>query len=201
MVACGRSRNWFRPRFRESPGDCTSAGTFLVGIAPVWGSWRSRVCCFPGSMCRSRRCTPPLSGSLSRRQPAVGRRCAQAAALRDVSRASRYRRRLAERPVAGRPLMISLRIRRFFCDRSRCWRRTFAEQIPELIERYRRHSIGLRQWMQAVVTFLGGRPGQRLCKILQFLTGRTHLLGLLTAQAVPRAGTSGARRRRIRLPK
>ncbi|MDQ8708093.1 ISL3 family transposase [Streptomyces sp. LHD-70] len=98
---------------------------------------------------------------------------------------SRYRRRLAERPVAGRPLVISLLVRRFFCERAECRRRTFVEQVPDLSERHRRHSVGLRQWMRSIATFLGGRPGQRLCQTLQFPTGRTHLLGLLTAPPVP----------------
>ncbi|WP_159104090.1 ISL3 family transposase [Streptomyces sp. CdTB01] len=98
---------------------------------------------------------------------------------------SRYRRRLAERPVAGRPLVISLWVRRFFCEQAGCRRRTFVEQVPDLSERYRRHSVGLRQWMRAIATFLGGRPGQRLCHILQLPTGRTHLLSLLTAPPVP----------------
>ncbi|MFE2423446.1 ISL3 family transposase [Streptomyces hokutonensis] len=97
---------------------------------------------------------------------------------------SRYRRRLAERPVAGRPLVISLQVRRFFCEWAGCRRRTFVEQVPDLSERYRRHSVGLRQWTRAVATFLGGRPGQRLCQTLQFPAGRTHLLGLLAAPPV-----------------
>jgi transposase len=45
---------------------------------------------------------------------------------------SRYRRRLAERPLAGRPLVITLWVRRFFCERSGCRRRTFVEQVPDL---------------------------------------------------------------------
>ncbi|MDX2916393.1 ISL3 family transposase, partial [Streptomyces griseiscabiei] len=98
---------------------------------------------------------------------------------------SRYVRRIAERPAAGRPLAISLSVRRFFCDRPECRRRTFVEQVSELSERYRRHSVGLRRWMQAIATFLGGRPGERLCQALQLPTGRTYLLGLLTAPAVP----------------
>lgn len=98
---------------------------------------------------------------------------------------SHYRRRLAERRVAGRPLVISLRVRRFFCERAGCRRRTFAEQVPDLSERYRRHSVGLRRWMRAIATFLGGRPGQRLCRTLQLPTGRTHLLDLLIAPTVP----------------
>ncbi|MFD8646339.1 ISL3 family transposase [Streptomyces mirabilis] len=98
---------------------------------------------------------------------------------------SQYVRRLAERPLVGRPLVISLRVRRFFCERSSCPRRTFAEQVPDLSERYRRYSVGLRRWMRAIATLLGGRPGERLCRTLQLPTGRTHLLGLLTAPAVP----------------
>ncbi len=81
--------------------------------------------------------------------------------------------------------MISLKVRRFFCERTSCPRRTFAEQVPDLTERYRRHSAGLRRWMLAIATFLGGRPGERLCRTLQLPAGRTHLLGLLTAPTVP----------------
>ncbi|MFE0100498.1 transposase [Streptomyces sp. NPDC059009] len=98
---------------------------------------------------------------------------------------SRYRRSLAERTVAGRSLVTSLRVRRFFCERAGCRRRTFVEQVPDLSERYRRHSIGLRQWMRSITTFVGGRLGKRLCQILQLPTGRTHLLGLLTDPPVP----------------
>ncbi|MET7931133.1 transposase [Streptomyces sp. NPDC005349] len=92
---------------------------------------------------------------------------------------------MAERPLVGRTLVSWLRVRRFFCDRASCRRRTFVEQVPGLSERYRRHSVGLRRWMQAIATFLGGRPGERLCRVLQLPTGRTHLLGLLMDPVVP----------------
>ncbi|MET9914540.1 hypothetical protein ABZZ74_48970 [Streptomyces sp. NPDC006476] len=82
-------------------------------------------------------------------------------------------------------MAIGLSVRRFFCERASCQRRTFVEQVPDLSERYRRNSVGLRRWMQAIATFLGGRPGERLCRVLQLPTGRTHLLGLLTAPVVP----------------
>lgn len=48
---------------------------------------------------------------------------------------SRYRRRLTERPLAGHPLAISLRVRRFFCERPECRRRTFAERVREAVRR------------------------------------------------------------------
>ncbi|WP_327358066.1 ISL3 family transposase [Streptomyces sp. NBC_01304] len=98
---------------------------------------------------------------------------------------SRYVRRVAERPVVGRTLAIWLSVRRFFCERASCQRRTFVEQVPDLSERYRRNSVGLRRWMETIATFLGGRPGERLCRVLQLPAGRTHLLGLLTAPVVP----------------
>lgn len=98
---------------------------------------------------------------------------------------SRYARRLAERPVVGRSLVISLQVRRFFCERRTCSRRTFVEQVLDLTQRQRRHSVGLRRWMRVIATFLGGRPGERLCRTLQLPVGRTHLLSLLTAPAVP----------------
>ncbi|MBV2155067.1 ISL3 family transposase [Kitasatospora sp. SUK 42] len=98
---------------------------------------------------------------------------------------STYWRTLAERPLAGRRLAIRLRVRRFFCDRSRCRRRTFVEQVRGLSERHVRSSIGLQQWLRAVAVELGGRAGERLCRKLSVAAGRTRLLGLLEAPEVP----------------
>ncbi|MFC9602423.1 ISL3 family transposase [Streptomyces niveus] len=98
---------------------------------------------------------------------------------------SSYERGLAGQPVNGRGLVIRLRVRRFFCDGCRCPRRTFVEQVAHLSERYRRSSLGLKQWQHAVAVELCGRPGQRLCRRLRLKAGRTRLLGLLTEPAVP----------------
>ncbi|MGX1676492.1 ISL3 family transposase [Streptomyces sp. NPDC055400] len=98
---------------------------------------------------------------------------------------SSYERSLAGLPVNGRSLTVRLRVRRFFCDRGRCPRRTFAEQVAQLSERYRRSSLGLKQWQHAVAVELGGRPGQWLCRRLRLKAGRTRLLGLLTEPPVP----------------
>src|SRR5829696_9368507 len=45
---------------------------------------------------------------------------------------SRYRRRLVDAPIAGRPVQLRLRVRRFFCDNAACATRTFAEQPATL---------------------------------------------------------------------
>ncbi|MFF5715173.1 ISL3 family transposase [Streptomyces sp. NPDC012756] len=98
---------------------------------------------------------------------------------------SSYWRTLAERPLTERKLVIRLRVRRFFCDRPRCRRRTFVEQVPGLSERHRRASLGLKQWLRSAAVELGGRAGERLCRAINVRAGRTRLLGLLEAPAVP----------------
>ncbi|MEV8311114.1 transposase family protein [Streptomyces flavidovirens] len=77
---------------------------------------------------------------------------------------SRYERRISDRPVAGRSVIILLTVRRFFCDNAECEHRTFVEQIAGISERYRQASTGLRQLLHAIATELGGRPGSRLCR-------------------------------------
>ncbi|MGW0964066.1 ISL3 family transposase [Streptomyces gelaticus] len=92
---------------------------------------------------------------------------------------SAYRRNLSERPLGGQKLVVRLRVRRFFCDRKSCARRTFVEQVDRLTERYRRSSLGLKEWLTTVAVELGGRPGERLCRKLNLSACRTRLLGLL----------------------
>lgn len=53
---------------------------------------------------------------------------------------SGYERGLAERPLTGRKLQVTLRVCRFFSDRPSCKRRTFVEQVNGLSERHRRSS-------------------------------------------------------------
>ncbi|MEU6278264.1 ISL3 family transposase [Streptomyces populi] len=97
---------------------------------------------------------------------------------------STYRRKLTERPLGGQKSVVRLRVRRFFCDRKSCARRTFVEQVERLTER-RRSSLGLRQWLSMVAVELGGRPGERLCRKLNLAAGRTRLLGLLEEPPAP----------------
>jgi transposase len=56
---------------------------------------------------------------------------------------SRYGRQLDDRPIAGRPVLIQLTVRRFFCDTSACPRRTFVEQVDGVSEPYQRASSSL----------------------------------------------------------
>ncbi|WP_232795096.1 transposase, partial [Kitasatospora sp. NRRL B-11411] len=87
-------------------------------------------------------------------------------------------------PLAGRKLLIRLRVCWYFCDRARCGRRTFVEQVRGLSERHLRSSTGLKDWLRAVAVELGGRAGERLCRKPSVTAGRTHLLGLLEVPEV-----------------
>lgn len=58
-------------------------------------------------------------------------------------------------------------------------------RMNDLSERYRRSSLGLKQWLPAVATELGGRAGERLCRKLHSAADRSRLLELLEAPPVP----------------
>jgi transposase len=75
---------------------------------------------------------------------------------------SAYLRRLSDTAVAGRELVIQLRVRRFFCGNAECGRTTFVEQVPGLTVRYGRRTPVLTTALQAVALALGGRAGARL---------------------------------------
>ncbi|MFD4370026.1 transposase [Streptomyces sp. NPDC058486] len=92
---------------------------------------------------------------------------------------------MAERPLAGKKLEVMLRVRRFFCERASCRKKTFVEQVSGLSERYRRSSLGLKEWLHAVAVEFGGRAGERLCRRLHLAAGRSRLLGLLESPPVP----------------
>ncbi|MFI8791312.1 ISL3 family transposase [Streptomyces sp. NPDC055105] len=97
----------------------------------------------------------------------------------------KYQRALDEGTLGSRRFIVRLRVRRYFCDRKSCFRKTFVEQVPGLSERHRRSSTGLTGWLRSVAIELGGRPAARLCSRLRLVAGRTRLLRLLTAPTAP----------------
>jgi hypothetical protein len=72
---------------------------------------------------------------------------------------SRYRRRVADLPVSGRPVVLWLTVRRFFCDHVDCSACTFVEQVMGLTERHSRRSAGLQGALVAVA-LAPGRAGR-----------------------------------------
>jgi transposase len=101
---------------------------------------------------------------------------------------SRYRRQLADLPVAGRPVEVCLTVRRFFCDHVDCRTCTFVEQVPGLTQRHARRSLGLQAALVAVGLALAGRPGSRLATKLGMAVGRSTLLRMIRALPDPPVG-------------
>src|SRR2546423_8946876 len=63
---------------------------------------------------------------------------------------SRYQRKLADLPWSGRIVRLVVSVRRFFCKHPDCPRKTFAEPLPELAERYARRTTRLKETLEQV---------------------------------------------------
>ena len=101
---------------------------------------------------------------------------------------SRYRRQLADLPVAGRPVEVWLTVRRFFCDHVDCSAGTFVEQVPGLTERHARRSPGLQTALVAIALALTGRAGARLAAKLGMAVSRSTLLRMIRGLPDPPVG-------------
>ena len=102
---------------------------------------------------------------------------------------SRYHRQLLDAGVAGREMLIRLRVRRLFCVNIDCARKTFAEQVPRLAARHARRSTVLDRLLKAVALALGGRAGARLTRRLRAAVSRMTLLRLVRALPDPAGET------------
>ncbi|MEU0886154.1 ISL3 family transposase [Lentzea sp. NPDC005914] len=102
---------------------------------------------------------------------------------------SRYHRRLADAPVAGLPMVLCLRMRRFFCDNRACQVKTFAEQINGVTRAHARRSARLLGMLESIGLAVAARAGARLAIRLGLITGRDTLLRLVRALPDPTIGT------------
>ncbi len=112
-------------------------------------------------------------------------RCSSVASRRH----SRYRRRLQDLAAGGRPVLLHLEIRRFFCDNTGCPARTFAEQVPAMTRRHARRTRQLGAVLQAVALALAGRAGQRLAARFGLAISRSTLIRLVRALPDPPIGS------------
>jgi transposase len=101
---------------------------------------------------------------------------------------SRYDRQVADAAIAGRPALLRLRVRRFFCNTLECPKRTFVEQVEGLTARYAQRSLLLRRMLESIGLALAGRAGQRLAEILGLRASRDTLLRLVRALPDPPIG-------------
>ena len=72
---------------------------------------------------------------------------------------SRYRRHLADLPIAGRPARLVITARRFYCNAVLCGRRVFAERFDaDVLVPWARRTARLDHIVQHLGLALGGRP-------------------------------------------
>ena len=96
-----------------------------------------------------------------------------------------YHRTVADQPLAGRRLLLRLRVRRFRCAARHCPRAIFAERFPKLVAAYGRRTLGQRDALEAIAFALGGSAGARLATRLGSPISRATLLRVLRCAAVP----------------
>ena len=95
--------------------------------------------------------------------------------------ASSGRSALAGRPSPREPGSV----RRFYCVNAACARRTFAEQVPELLQRWARRTRRLAKAQTGVGVTLGGQAGARLLLGLGMPASGATLLRLLRRLPLP----------------
>ena len=98
---------------------------------------------------------------------------------------SRYQRRPADLPAGGKIVRLRLTIRRFYCRRPGCPRRTFAERFPHLLGRYAHRTRRLSEAHARAGLALGGQPAARLLFHLAMPASATTLLRAIRGLPLP----------------
>lgn len=98
---------------------------------------------------------------------------------------SRYTRTLSDLPVAGRRVVIDVRVRRFRCIGPGCRTRIFAERLgPDLAAAYGRRTARLDCIVHHLGLALGGRPAANLARRLMVPASRDTMLRTVRRRAV-----------------
>lgn len=102
---------------------------------------------------------------------------------------SRYLRRPFDLPLVGQPVRFNLEVRRFFCENLKCEKRTFTEQMPELVGFRQRRTPRQRTLLQNQAFALGGEPGARNLARMGVKISPDTLLRLVKSTPLPQRAT------------
>jgi transposase len=94
---------------------------------------------------------------------------------------SKYSRKLADLPWAGKPVQILLQVSRFFCDNQQCGHMIFAERLNTAAA-YARKALRLQDQLLQLAAQLGGRPAAKLARLLGMRVSHYTLLRNLMKQ-------------------
>jgi transposase len=93
---------------------------------------------------------------------------------------SRYRRRLADLPIAERPVCLMVLARRFYCNAVLCGRRVFAERFDvDVLAPWARRTSRLDYIVYHLGLALGGRPAASFARRLMLPVGKDTLLRVI----------------------
>ena len=100
---------------------------------------------------------------------------------------SRYRRRLADLPAAGRPMRLVVLARRFYCHVVLCGRRIFAERFDaDVLAPWARRTARLEHIVHHLGLALGGRPAASFARRLMVPVSNDTLLRAVRRHGSPR---------------
>ncbi len=104
---------------------------------------------------------------------------------------SRYTRTLRDLPSIGRPIRLIMHVRRFFCKKSTCAQKIFAERLPELCRPYAQRTNRLQEALCQLGLRVGGQAGADAGSELGISGSRDTILRLVrrwkqSAQSSPR---------------
>ncbi len=104
---------------------------------------------------------------------------------------SRYRRVLRDLPSVGHPIRLIVHVRRFFCKKSTCAQKIFAERLPELCRPYAQRTNRLQEALCQLGLRVGGQAGADAGSELGLSGSRDTILRLVrlwkqSAQSSPR---------------
>ena len=98
---------------------------------------------------------------------------------------SHYERKLADLSWANYSTSLELRVRKFFCINTECFRRIFTERLPNTVVPWARQTIRFASQLKNIGLALGGAAGIRLSKQLGFNASRNTLLNLVRKIPLP----------------
>ncbi len=105
---------------------------------------------------------------------------------------SRYPRRLADLPIAGRRAVLSLQARRFRCEAALCERRIFTERFDDnVLKPWARRTARLDQIVHCLAIALGGRPAASFARRLRIPGQQRHPLARRTQTGEPELRAAG----------
>src|SRR5258708_28975818 len=92
---------------------------------------------------------------------------------------SRYTRKLRDLPTVGRPILLILHVRRFFCKRSTCAQKIFVERLPDLCRPHAQRTKRLQEALCKLGLKGGGQAGADMGSELGFSGSRDTILRLV----------------------